>query len=107
MASRFAVMTAEEAAAYINHGDTIAFSGFTPAGAAKAVPEALAARARQEHGRGKDFRLRVHTGASSGRCIDEDLAAAGAIMWRAPYQTGDSLRKQINRIATRSRSSIP
>lgn len=97
MSSQFAAMTAEEAAACINHGDTVAFSGFTPAGAAKAVPEALAVRARQEHGRGKDFRLRVLTGASSGRCIDEDLAAAGAIMWRAPYQTGDSLRRQINR----------
>ncbi len=97
MSSPFANMTAEEAASWINHGDTVAFSGFTPAGAAKAVPKALAARARREHGQGKDFRLRVLTGASSGPCIDEDLAAAGAIMWRAPYQTGDSLRRQINR----------
>ena len=97
MSSPFANMTAEEAASWINHGDTVAFSGFTPAGAAKAVPKALAARARREHGQGKDFRLRVLTGASSGPCIDEDLAAAGAIMWRAPYHTGDSLRRQINR----------
>ncbi|MBI5580983.1 MAG: succinate CoA transferase [Deltaproteobacteria bacterium] len=97
MSSQVAAMSAEEAAAYIHHGDTVAFSGFTPAGAAKAIPKALAVRARQEHGRGKDFRLRVLTGASSGRCIDEELAAAGAIIWRAPYQTGDSLRKQINR----------
>lgn len=97
MSSPFANMTAEEAALRINHGDTVAFSGFTPAGAAKAVPKALAARARQEHGQGRDFRLRVLTGASSGPCIDEQLAAAGAIMWRAPYQTGDSLRRQINR----------
>jgi acyl-CoA hydrolase len=41
MSSQFAAMTAEEAAAYINHGDTVAFSGFTPAGAAKAVLSAL------------------------------------------------------------------
>ena len=89
-------MTAEEAAMWINHGDTVAFSGFTPSGAAKAVPKALAARARHEHGQGKDFRLRVLTGASSGPCIDEQLAAAGAIMWRAPYQTGDSLRRYVS-----------
>lgn len=97
MAARFTTMTAEEAVAFIHHGDTVAFSGFTPAGAAKAIPEALAAHARSEHRQGREFQLRVLTGASSGPCIDEDLAAAGAIMWRAPYQTGDSLRRQINR----------
>jgi acyl-CoA hydrolase len=41
MSSQFAAMTAEEAAAYINHADTVAFSGFTPAGAATAVLSAL------------------------------------------------------------------
>ena len=45
MSSPFPSLTAEEAIAEIRHGDTVAFSGFTPAGAAKAVPQALAAKA--------------------------------------------------------------
>ena len=96
MSSSFPILTAEEAIRDIHHGDTVAFSGFTPAGAAKAVPRALAARARAAALQGAPFKLRVLTGASSGQAIDEELAAAGAIMWRAPYQTGSALRKQIN-----------
>src|SRR6056297_1536758 len=93
----FTKLTPEQAVAGICHGDTISFSGFSPAGAAKALPLALAARARKAHARGNRFRVRVLTGASSGRCIDEDLALAEAISWRAPYQSGDTLRRQINR----------
>ena len=40
--------------------------------------------------------MRVITGASSGEEIDEGLAVAKAISWRAPYQSGAALRKQIN-----------
>ena len=39
-------LSAEEAAAQIPHGATVAFSGFSAAGAAKAVPRAIAKRAR-------------------------------------------------------------
>ena len=41
----FPILTADEAAALIDHGDTIGFGGFTPAGSPKAIPRALAARA--------------------------------------------------------------
>ena len=37
------VAKAEEAVAYIHHGDNVGFSGFTGAGYPKAVPAALAA----------------------------------------------------------------
>ena len=57
----FAVLTAEEAAELIPHGATVAFSGFTPAGAAKDVPRALAARARRLHDAGQPFQIRVLT----------------------------------------------
>ncbi len=93
----FPLMTAEEGAAIIQNGDTVAFSGFTPAGAAKAVPCALADRAREEHAKDREFRIRVLTGASSGPCLDEGLARARAISWRAPYQSSPTLRDQINR----------
>jgi succinate CoA transferase len=41
--------------------------------------------------------VRVLTGASSGFSIDDELARAEAISWRAPYQSGRELRAQINR----------
>ena len=93
----YPVLTAEEVVSGIKDGDTVAFSGFTPAGAAKAVPSALAEYAREEHSKGRSFKVRVLTGASSGQSVDEELAHAGAIEWRAPYQTGVELRRQINR----------
>ena len=43
------VMTAQEAAALIENGDTIGFSGFTGAGYPKEFPLALAERAKQLH----------------------------------------------------------
>ena len=91
----FPNLTPEEAAAYIADGETVGFSGFTPAGAAKLVPRALAARARKEHQAGRPFRIRVITGASTGE-LDDDLAEAEAISWRAPYQSSARLRAQIN-----------
>jgi len=49
----YPILTTEEAVAQIQNGDTVSFSGFTPAGAAKAVPLALARRAVEEHAKGK------------------------------------------------------
>ena len=93
----FPVISAEAAVAGLKDGDTVAFSGFSPAGAAKAVPRALAMLARQKHGAGEPFRVRILTGASTDRSIDDELAAAEAISWRAPYQSAPALRDQINR----------
>ena len=92
----FPVISKQEVVSLINDGDTVAFSGFTAAGAAKAVPVMLADHAREEHSHGRRFRIRVLTGASSGDYIDNDLAQAHAISWRAPYQGGKTLRSQIN-----------
>lgn len=90
-------LTAEEAVWDVNDGDTVAFSGFTPAGAAKSVPLALAARARHEHEKGRPFKVRILTGASSGRSVDSAMARENAVSWRAPYQGDAELRRQINR----------
>ncbi|MEQ8786155.1 MAG: succinate CoA transferase [Pirellulaceae bacterium] len=94
--SAYPRLTADEAAEFIEHGQLVAFSGFTPAGAAKAVPRALAERAQQLHILGRPFQIRVLTGASTGRSLDDALAEAEAISWRAPYQSSVPLRKQIN-----------
>lgn len=93
----FPVLEADEVASLIPHGAMVAFSGFTPAGAAKAVPRALAGRARELHTAGQPYRIRMLTGASTGASLDDALADAEAISWRAPYQSSAALRQQINR----------
>jgi succinate CoA transferase len=92
----FPRLTAEDAAEVIPSGALVAFSGFTAAGAAKAVPRALAERARRLRANGPPFQVRVLTGASTGPSIDDALAEAEAISWRAPYQSSARLRRQIN-----------
>ncbi|MDL2322616.1 acetyl-CoA hydrolase/transferase family protein [Bacteroidales bacterium OttesenSCG-928-A17] len=89
-------MTAEEAAALINHGDIIGFSGFTAAGCPKAITIALAARAEAEHAKGNPFKVGMYTGASTGDSIDGELARAHAIEFRTPYQSSPDLRKELN-----------
>jgi succinate CoA transferase len=50
----------------------------------------------KRHALGEKFQIRVLTGASTGGRIEEDLAQADAICWRAPYQSGRTVRRQIN-----------
>lgn len=92
----FPELAAEDAAALIEDGQAIGFSAFTPAGSPKAIPRALAARARAAHTAGAPFKVGVLTGASTGRSLDGALAAAEAIGFRTPYQSDPTLRAQIN-----------
>src|ERR1041384_3648214 len=101
MRSSFPVLTAAEAASLIRHGQTVGFSGFTPAGAPKAIPPAIAERADAEHAAGREFRIGVLTGASTGPSLDGALAKANAISFRTPYQSDALLRAQINAGETR------
>ncbi len=80
----FPVLSAQEAAALINDGDIVGFSGFTPAGAAKAIPSALATRAKEAHDAGQNFKIGVVSGASTGDSLDGRLAEADAISCRTP-----------------------
>jgi succinate CoA transferase len=89
-------MTAAEAASHIQNGQTVAFSGFTPAGAAKVVPRAIAERATQLHAAGQPFRIGVMSGASTGESLDGVLAKADAVSFRTPYQSDPDMRKSIN-----------
>ena len=90
-------MDAGAAAERIRPGMTVGMSGFTGAGYPKAVPQALAARITDAHGRGESFRLRVLTGASTAPELDGALARAGGIDFRLPYQSDPELRDRINR----------
>jgi len=96
MQTHLPFLTSNEAASLIHHGDTVGFSGFTPAGAPKAVPLALAERAKALHEAGHPFKIGVITGASTGRSLDGALAKANAISFRTPYQSDPDLRKSIN-----------
>lgn len=101
MSYPFPKLSAEEAAELIKHDDNIGFSGFTPAGAAKAVPTALAQKAVREHEAGRDFKVGVLTGASTGASLDGELAKADAVKFRTPYQSNPDMRKSINEGRTR------
>jgi succinate CoA transferase len=89
-------ITPEEAASYINNGDVIGCSGFTPAGAVKSIPVAIGERAKAEHAAGREFKIGVITGASTGDSLDGALARAEAVAWRTPYQSNKDLRELIN-----------
>lgn len=85
------VMSAEQAAMLFRNGMTVGMSGFTKAGDCKALPEALAQRARED-----GLRLNVVTGASLGNDNDGMMAEAGLLARRMPFQADAVLRKEIN-----------
>ena len=89
-------LTADEAAVLIPNGAMVAVSGFTPAGAPKSVPRALAKRARELHHAGTPFQVKLLSGASTGAACDDELAAAEAVSWRAPYMTSAPMRQLAN-----------
>ena len=92
----YKVLTAAEAAALIKNGENIAMSGFTPAGVAKATTKELAKLAIAEHEAGREFKVGIFTGASTGQSTDGDMANAQAIKYRAPYTTNPDFRKHVN-----------
>ena len=93
----YKIISAEEAASHINHGDNIGFSGFTAAGSPKAVSEALAKRAIAAHEKGEPFQVGVFTGASTSDHLDGALARADAMKFRTPYQSNKDSRAALNR----------
>jgi succinyl-CoA:acetate CoA-transferase len=86
------VTTPQQAALWIRDGMTVGMSGFTRAGDVKAVPAALAERARQE-----PLKITLLTGASLGCDTDKLLTEAGALARRMPFQVDPVLRAAINR----------
>ena len=85
------VMSAADAAALIEDGMTVGMSGFTRAGEAKAVPQALAERAKTS-----PLKITLMTGASLGNDLDKQLTEAGVLARRMPFQVDSTLRKAIN-----------
>ncbi|MCF0199566.1 MAG: acetyl-CoA hydrolase [Bacteroidaceae bacterium] len=94
-------ITAAEAAALVQNGQTIGLSGFTPAGVPKCTPAELAKKAEAEHAAGRPFKVSIFTGASTGQSCDGVLSNANAIDFRAPYTTNPDFRKNVNRNSLR------
>ena len=90
------IMTAAEAAQFIQPGDQVGMSGFTGSGYPKQVPVELARIIDEANARGEDFRINVFTGASTGPELDGALAKAGGMQMRLPYQSDPEVRKRIN-----------
>lgn len=89
-------MTAEQAAELIPNDAVVAIGGFTPAGAPKAVPTAIAQRAQTLHQQGLPYQIAVYTGASTGDSCDGELSRANAVSFRTPYQSSKDMRQAIN-----------
>src|SRR5690606_31014734 len=84
------IMSAEQAAGLFRDGMVVGMSGFTKAGDCKALPEALAERARRD-----DLRVTLITGASLGNDSDGLMADSGLLARRMPFQADARLRKKI------------
>ena len=89
-------VTAAEAAELVFDGAICGMGGFTPAGAPKDVPTAIAQKAEKLHAEGKPFKIGMYTGASTGDSCDGALARAHAILFRTPYQGNKDLRTELN-----------
>ena len=85
------VVSAEEAASWIEDGMTLGMSGFTLFGEPKEFPRALSERGQKEK-----FKVNLFTGASMGPAADQSMAEAGIINKRVPYQGNPVQRKEIN-----------
>lgn len=92
----YPIITASEAACYINNGDGVGISGFTLSGTPKTVLPEVAKRAEEAHAAGKPFKINLYSGASTGDAIDGMLTRAGAINFRAPFISNPVVRNGIN-----------
>ena len=92
----YPILTAEEAAEFVQNGFAVGVSGFTSPGCPQAVPVAIAERAKREHAAGREFKINLFSGASTSDHIDGELTRADALNFRTPYQSHPDMRKAIN-----------
>lgn len=85
------VVTAEEAASWVQDGMNLRMSGFTLFGEPKEFPLALSKRGKKEK-----LKVNLYTGASLGPIADQSMAEAGIINLRVPYQGNTLMRRKIN-----------
>ena len=100
----FPILTAAEAASLIDNGQNVGFSGFTPAGAPKAVPMAWRSPTAQsppmKPGTGVP-RSESSPAPPPARRSTARSRRLKAMKFRTPYQTDSNLRDRINAGKTR------
>lgn len=89
------IATAEDCIPFFKNGQSLGWSGFTPAGYPKAVPIALAEYVERNKLQGK-LRFSLFVGASVGEEVEDRWASNDMIQQRWPYQSGKSITKKIN-----------
>jgi acyl-CoA hydrolase len=89
-------LTAQEVAAFIQNGDTVALGGFSPSGTPKTIMPAVAQKAMKEHEEGREFKIHLNAGASVGDSCDGTLVRADAVISRIPYCDNKDMRKAYN-----------
>lgn len=85
------IVSAQEAASWIEDGMNLGMSGFTLFGEPKEFPLALSKRGETE-----SFKVNLYTGASLGPTADQSMAEAGIVNLRVPYQGNATMRGKIN-----------
>jgi succinyl-CoA:acetate CoA-transferase len=90
------VMSADQAAMFIEPGANVGMSGFTGAGYPKEVPAALVRRVHDAKARGERYAVSVWTGASTSAELDGAMAEVDGIDLRMPYQSDPISRAKIN-----------
>ena len=92
----YPIITAQQAATYIKNGDGVGISGFTLSGTPKTVLPEVARIAEEAHAVGKEFKIDLYSGASTGDAIDGALTRENAIRFRAPFISNTTVRTAIN-----------
>lgn len=90
------LMSASEAAKLIPNGAMVGFSGFVGSGAPVVVPIEIAKHAKELHDAGKEYKIKILTGASTDPTLDGELAKAKCVSFRAPFMTDKDMRVAIN-----------
>lgn len=93
---KYPLLTADEAASLIENGETIGIGGFSSVGTPKAVPAALAQKAKALHEAGQPFQVGLITGGATGNPVDSELTLAHAVSFRTPFQSNKDMRQAIN-----------
>jgi len=89
------IATAEQTFKFFKNGQSLGWSGFTPAGYPKEVPTALADHVEKNGLQGK-LKFRLFVGASVGEEVEDRWAALNMIQTRWPYQSGKAITQKIN-----------
>lgn len=87
------LMSAAEAAGYIEDGMVLGVSGFTPSDYPKLIPRELVKRVEN----GEKLQVDIYSGATVGTEIDTEMVRAGMIRKRLPFCNNADIREAINR----------